>query len=32
MYPDLDRWRELREQLDPHHVFVSDLSRRLRLC
>ena len=32
MYPHLDRWRELREQLDPHHVFVSDLARRLRLC
>ena len=32
MYPQLDRWRELREQLDPHHVFASDLSRRLSLC
>jgi decaprenylphospho-beta-D-ribofuranose 2-oxidase len=31
MYPDLDRWRELRDQLDPGHVFVSDLSRRLHL-
>ncbi len=32
MYPGIDRWRELREQLDPDHVFVSDLSRRLLLC
>jgi decaprenylphospho-beta-D-ribofuranose 2-oxidase len=32
MYPHLDHWRELREQLDPHHVFASDLSRRLNLC
>jgi decaprenylphospho-beta-D-ribofuranose 2-oxidase len=32
MYPDLDRWREQRELLDPHHLFVSDLSRRLSLC
>ena len=32
MYPDLDAWREQRELLDPHHLFVSDLSRRLNLC
>jgi decaprenylphospho-beta-D-ribofuranose 2-oxidase len=32
MYPELDRWREQRELLDPHHVFSSDLSRRLSLC
>lgn len=32
MYPQLDTWREQRELLDPHHVFVSDLSRRLHLC
>ncbi|SES39944.1 decaprenylphospho-beta-D-ribofuranose 2-oxidase [Pedococcus cremeus] len=32
MYPDLDRWRELRDQLDPDHVFASDLARRLTLC
>jgi hypothetical protein len=32
MYPELDRWREQRELLDPHHLFTSDLSRRLTLC
>ena len=32
MYPDLDRWRELRGRLDPDGLFVSDLSRRLALC
>ncbi|HEV7196403.1 MAG TPA: FAD-binding oxidoreductase [Pedococcus sp.] len=32
MYPGLDAWREQRELLDPHHLFVSDLSRRLHLC
>ena len=31
MYPELDRWRALRAQLDPRGVFVSDLSRRLSL-
>ncbi|WP_374970858.1 FAD-binding protein [Terrabacter sp. BE26] len=31
MYPRLDDWRHLRDQLDPHHVFTSDLSRRLHL-
>ncbi|MEP6852411.1 MAG: FAD-binding oxidoreductase [bacterium] len=31
MYPQLDRWRELRAGLDPQRVFVSDLSRRLAL-
>jgi decaprenylphospho-beta-D-ribofuranose 2-oxidase len=31
MYPELDRWREARERLDPSHVFGSDLERRLRL-
>ncbi|MGZ4132571.1 MAG: FAD-binding protein [Actinomycetota bacterium] len=29
MYPELDRWRELRDRLDPHHVWRSDLARRL---
>jgi decaprenylphospho-beta-D-ribofuranose 2-oxidase len=31
MYPELDRWREVRERLDPNHVMRSDLGRRLDL-
>ena len=31
MYPELDRWRQIRERLDPDHVFRSDLERRLGL-
>jgi decaprenylphospho-beta-D-ribofuranose 2-oxidase len=31
MYPELDRWREVRERLDPTHVLRSDLERRLGL-
>ncbi len=31
MYPGLDRWRSLRAELDPDHVFRSDLARRLAL-
>jgi len=31
MYPELDRWREVRERLDPRHVLRSDLDRRLGL-
>ena len=31
MYPELPRWQELRDRLDPNRVFSSDLSRRLML-
>lgn len=31
MYPDLDRWQEVRATLDPDRVLVSDLARRLDL-
>ena len=31
MYPELDRWREIRAELDPAGVMRSDLARRLRL-
>ena len=30
-YPRLDEWREIRDRLDPHHVFISDQSRRLAI-
>lgn len=29
MYPQLTRWREVRERLDPKRTLVSDLARRL---
>jgi decaprenylphospho-beta-D-ribofuranose 2-oxidase len=29
MYPELPRWREVRDRMDPHHVMHSDLVRRL---
>jgi decaprenylphospho-beta-D-ribofuranose 2-oxidase len=32
MYPELDRWREVRARLDPGHVLRSDLDRRLDLA
>lgn len=32
MYPELDRWRELRAQADPAGVMRSDLGRRLSLA
>ena len=31
MYPQLDRWREVRAALDPHHALRSDMDRRLDL-
>ena len=31
MYPELDRWREIRERLDPQRRLSSDLARRLQL-
>ena len=31
MYPQLDRWRELRAGIDPAHVMRSDMDRRLNL-
>ncbi len=31
MYPDLDRFRELRSRVDPSNVLQSDLARRLHL-
>ncbi len=31
MYPQLDRWREVRSALDPCHVLSSDMDRRLDL-
>jgi decaprenylphospho-beta-D-ribofuranose 2-oxidase len=32
MYPGLARWRAVRSLLDPDHLLVSDLARRLRLA
>jgi decaprenylphospho-beta-D-ribofuranose 2-oxidase len=32
MYPELERWREVRDSLDPGGVFRSDMDRRLGLA
>lgn len=29
MYPELDRWRKIRDELDPDHRLCSDMARRL---
>lgn len=31
MYPGLDRWRAVRDRMDPHRRFVSDMAERLHL-
>ncbi len=31
MYPRIDEWLEVRRSIDPEHVFVSDMARRLDL-
>ena len=31
MYPQWESWKDTRDQWDPHHIFQSDLSRRLGL-
>jgi decaprenylphospho-beta-D-ribofuranose 2-oxidase len=32
MYPNLDKWREIKNDMDPKNVWQSDQSRRLKLC
>ena len=32
MYPELDRWREIRSEMDPTGLWKSDQARRLHLC
>ena len=31
MYPRIDEWLDVRRRIDPEHVFVSDMARRLEL-
>ena len=32
MYPELNRWREIRSAMDPDQLWQSDQARRLHLC
>ena len=32
MYPNIDRWRKIRNEMDPNNVWQSDQSRRLAIC
>ena len=31
MYPEMQSWLDTRNEIDPHGVFASDMSRRLEL-
>ena len=31
-YPRLSEWQAVRDRVDPHHTWQSDLGRRLRLA
>jgi decaprenylphospho-beta-D-ribofuranose 2-oxidase len=32
MYPRIHDWRRIRDELDPHKIWKSDQSRRLKIC
>ena len=32
MYPRLEEWRSVRNEMDPYRLWQSDQSRRLKLC